>query len=422
MTGSAASAADAERWLLDLENFGIRPGLERMRALVDALGLPPRTTIHLAGTNGKTSTTLLCAAMLRHAGLRAGAYVSPHVVSFADRIHVDGAPLDDATFGTLAAEVRAAVDRLPEGAGQFEALTAIALLAFARADVDVQVLEAGLGGRLDATNAVRSDVQVLTSVGLDHQRWLGDTVEEIALEKLAIVEDGGTLVLAPGLTPIVKVLAHGLAQERSASVVQAHAVREADVRDPHAAGPFQRQNLGVALAAVRAVLSCADVRGAASREPTDEGLIGAGEARLPIRGRLEVLGHDPLVIVDAAHNVQAARALLDAYDGVAGARETVAVVAFLDDKDPTGVLEVLARRCRVVIATTTSNPRALEARAVADAARALGIESEEVPDPVAALGRARTRAGRAGAVLVTGTTSLARELAAPGSAASRSRF
>ncbi len=422
MTGSAASAADAEQWLLALENFGIRPGLVRMHALLDVLALPRRTTVHVVGTNGKTSTTLLVAAMLRRAGLRTGAYVSPHVETFADRIELDGIPLDEAVFGTHAAEVRSAVEGRPDGAGQFEALTAIALVAFARADVDVQVLEAGLGGRLDATNAVHSDVQVLTSVGLDHQRWLGDTVEEIALEKLAVVEESGTVVVAPGLSPTVAVLARGIAGERAATLVEARAVPADALRDADAVGAFQRRNLGVALAATRAVLATCGVGDTAAQEVTDAELIGAGEARLPIRGRLEVIGHEPLVVIDAAHNVQAARALLDAYDGVAGTRETVAVVAFLDDKDPTGILEVLARRCRVVIATTTANPRALGASAVADAARALGLDTESSPDPVQALERGRARAGSAGAVLVTGTTSLARELAAPGSAATRSRF
>lgn len=419
MSPAAGAAADAERWLLELENFGIRPGLDRMRALIAALALPDRPTIHLAGTNGKTSTTLLCAAMLERAGLRTGAYVSPHVERFADRIHLGGEPLDDARFAVLAARVRAAADGLAEPAGQFEALTAIALLAFAEADVDVQVLEAGLGGRLDATNAVRSDVQVLTSVGLDHQRWLGDTVEEIALEKLAIIEEGGTLVLAPGLTGTVRTLAEGLAGEFGATVVHAEAVGPDRLRDPGAAGPFQRQNLGVALAAARALLDRRHPERAAIGAPA---LLEAGEARLPVRGRLEPIGHDPLVVVDAAHNVQAAQALLAAFDGLAGDRETVAVVALLDDKDPTGVLRVLKRRCRAVVATGTASPRALLAEEVGASARALGLEVHVEPDPRAAVARARELAGRDGAVLVTGTTALARELRVPGTAATRSRF
>ncbi|PTL56286.1 bifunctional folylpolyglutamate synthase/dihydrofolate synthase [Paraconexibacter algicola] len=416
---ASAAAADAERWLLALENFGIRPGLDRMSALLAALALPDRPTVHLVGTNGKTSTTLLCAAMLQRAGLRAGAYVSPHVESFADRIHVGGAPLTDAAFGGLAGEVRAAVATLPDGAGQFEALTAIALLAFARDGADVQVLEAGLGGRLDATNAVRSDVQVLTSVGLDHQRWLGDTVEEIALEKLAVVEPGGTLVLAPGLTPTVLALATGIAAERDATVVRAEAVPESAVRDPAVVGPFQRQNLGVALAATRAVLARVPH---ADRSVTDAALVAAGEDRLPIRGRLEVVGRQPLVVVDAAHNVQAARALLAAFDGVAQGRPTVAVVAFLDDKDPSGILALLAERCDSFVATTTDSPRALPAAAVARTARAHGATAHEAATPSQALALARAAAGPDGAVLVTGTTSLVRELHAPGAIANRSRF
>ncbi len=204
---------------------------------------------------------------------------------------------------------------MQEGPGQFEALTAIALLAFV--DLDAQVLEAGLGGRLDATNAVRSEVQVLTSVGLDHQSWLGDTVEEIAGEKLAVVEEGGTLVLAPGLPDTVRALARGIAQERSARVVEATAIAPSALRDPRAAGGFQRQNLGVALAAARALLET--LPGGADR-PTDAQMLAAAEARLPLRGRLEPVGHEPLVVVDAAHNVQAAECLIEAFDDLAGDR------------------------------------------------------------------------------------------------------
>jgi len=413
----AASPAAAERWLLELENFGIRPGLERMRALIAALDIAPRPTVHLVGTNGKTSTTLLCAAMLERAGVRAGAYVSPHVETFADRIQVDGAPLDAPRFGALSARVRAAGDAGDEPPGQFEALTAIALLAFA--DRDAQVLEAGLGGRLDATNAVRSDVQVLTSVGLDHQAWLGHSVEEIALEKLAVVEEGGLLVLAAGLPPTVLRIAQGLAADRDATVIATDPVPAEVLSDPDAVGAFQRQNLGVALAAARALL---ERRFPQASPVTDADLLAAGAARLPLRGRLEPIDHDPLVVVDAAHNVQAAEALLASFDGLAGDRRTVAVVALLDDKDPAGVLRVLARRCDAVVATTTANPRALPAAAVARAARALGLDAHEAPDARAAVATAVGLAGATGAVLVTGTTSLARELAAPGADATRSRF
>jgi dihydrofolate synthase/folylpolyglutamate synthase len=418
MSPSAGAADEADRWLLELENFGIRPGLERMRALLAELAIADRPTVHVAGTNGKTSTTLMCAAMLQRAGLRAGAYVSPHVESFADRVHIGGPGVDRESFARHAAAVRAAVERLPGGAGQFEALTAIALRAFAAADLDAQVLEAGLGGRLDATNAVHSDVQVLTSVGLDHQRWLGDTVEEIAAEKLAIVKDGGTLVLAPGLPDTVAALAREVAAAHAAQIVTARAVAPDVLADPAAAGSFQRQNLGVALAAARALLE----RHGRGADVRDEELVAAGEELLPLRGRLETISTGPLVVVDGAHNVQAAEALVAALDGVVGDRDVVAVVAFLADKEPAGILDVLARRCREFVATTTRNPRALDADRTAQAARATGLPVEVVPDPLAALRSARALAGPRGAVLVTGTSSLARELHAPGAAGTRSRF
>jgi dihydrofolate synthase/folylpolyglutamate synthase len=422
-SAAASDPADADAWLLQLENAGIRPGLARIRALLDALGLgtgsaaPP--TVHLAGTNGKTSTTLLCAAMLRRAGFVTGAYVSPHVETFADRIRIDGEPIDAERFAGHAREVRSAVDELDDPPGQFEALTAIALRAFQAQGVDVRVLETGLGGRLDATNAVWSDVQVLTSVGLDHQAWLGDTIEEIALEKLAIVEEGGELVVGPGLSPEVLALAERVTRERGAALVRARAVPAPALRDPGAVGDFQRANLGTALAATRALV-CR--HGAPAGEVGDADLVAAGEAILPLRGRLHPIGTAPLVLVDAAHNVEAARALAQALPAATGGRPLVLVCAFLDDKDPAGILRVLRDHVGEAIATCTANPRSLTPEEVAEVAREAGLPARTAADPIAALALAREAAGPAGAVLVAGTATLARELSVPGAAGNASRF
>src|SRR3954453_12043224 len=187
----------------------MRFGLDRMRRLMTTLDQPERRydTIHVVGTNGKSSTTRMIAAILQRHDLRVGAYLSPHLVSFAERIRVDDRDVEPRAFARAverAAHAAALVDRSQQAEDrvtQFEALTAAAFSELAAREVDVAVVEAGLGGRWDATNVLPSKVQVLTTVGLEHTRWLGPTVRDIAREKLAIVRDGATLVLGAGLDP-----------------------------------------------------------------------------------------------------------------------------------------------------------------------------------------------------------------------------
>src|SRR3712207_6694915 len=190
---------EAEDYLLGLELFGMRFGLDRMHKLMTVLEMPQRrfASIHVVGTNGKSSTVRMIAAILERHGLRTGSYTSPHLVSFRERIEVGEAPISEAEFaaavsrGARAAEL---VDRTlgpDDGVTQFEALTAAAYAELGRRGVEVAVIEAGLGGRYDATNVIPSRVQVVTGVGLDHTRWLGPTVTDIAEEKLAVVRDHG---------------------------------------------------------------------------------------------------------------------------------------------------------------------------------------------------------------------------------------
>src|SRR5919204_6037205 len=195
--------AEAERYLLSLELFGMRFGLDRMRRLMTALGSPQERfgTVHVAGTNGKSSTVRMTAAILSRHGLRTGAYLSPHLVSFNERIRIDDADLSQDRFAAAVARAARAAEKvnrtLEEGdrVTQFEALTAAAYSEIAEQGTDVAVVEAGLGGRYDATNVIPSRVQVVTNVGLEHTRWLGPTITDIAREKLAVVRDGGTLVV-----------------------------------------------------------------------------------------------------------------------------------------------------------------------------------------------------------------------------------
>src|SRR4051812_32380455 len=301
----------AEEYLLGLELFGMRFGLDRMHKLMTVLGLPQRrfASIHVVGTNGKSSTTRMVAAILERHGLRTGIYTSPHLRGFPERIEVAGQPLSDAAFAGAverAAHAAELVNRtLDEGdeVTQFEALTAAAYHALGAAGVEVAVIEAGLGGRYDATNVIPSKVQVLTSVGLDHTRWLGDTIAEIAAEKLAVVRDHATLVIAPDL-PAEAV---AIAEQKNARLVRA----ERDLHlDLAARGLFQRHNFALAAAAAEAFLE----------RPLDMDAVAAAAAAVTGAGRMEIVGGGPLVVFDGGHNGAGVAAVADALPGVIGDR------------------------------------------------------------------------------------------------------
>jgi dihydrofolate synthase/folylpolyglutamate synthase len=328
-----------------------------MHALLAALGDPQRRypAVHVVGTNGKTSTTLMAAALLRAEGLHVGAYISPHVRTWAERIQVDG---EDA-------ELEAALERVrPHSAGatQFEVLTAAALAEFAEREVDAAVVEAGLGGRLDATNVLDARVVVLTNVALEHTDLLGDTREAIASEKLAVIRPGAHVVLGePEWEPAARAAAQGAVEVTS------------------------RSNLALAVAAAEAFLG----------RPVDPA--AAEEVQVP--GRLERRGERPLEIWDGAHNLAGIGYLLPRVPD----REYTVVASILADKDADGMLRALTALGRTLVATQSPNPRALPAVELARLAEPHFTCVETVAEPAAAVARARAIAGPDGAVLVTGS-------------------
>src|SRR5215207_8684916 len=246
----------AEEYLLSLELFGMRFGLDRMHRLMTVLGLPQRrfASVHVVGTNGKSSTVRFCAAILERHGLRTGSYTSPHLRSFRERIEVGEQPVSEADFAAAVTRAAAAAEMVNRTAEddrvtQFEALTAAAYHELSRRGVEVAVIEAGLGGRFDATNVIPSKVQILTSVGLEHTRWLGPTLSDIAREKLDVVHDYGTLVVG-SLDREARAVAEQVAEERHARLLDAHPVG----LQLGAAGRFQRTNFGLAATAAEAFL------------------------------------------------------------------------------------------------------------------------------------------------------------------------
>jgi dihydrofolate synthase / folylpolyglutamate synthase len=397
---------DAAAYLLGLELFGMRFGLDRMRRLMTVLEHPERAfdAIHVVGTNGKSSTVRMLAAILQRHGLRTGAYLSPHLVEFTERIRVDGHDLGPHAFAGAVQRVSGAaamVDRTLEAddrVTQFEALTAAAYAELAARGIDVAVVEAGLGGRYDATSVIDSRVQVLTNVGLEHQRWLGPTLRDIAREKLAVVRPGGTLVCGD-LSREVEEEARAAADAAGARLVFAPADPGVRVAAP---GAFQRRNFAVAATAAEAFLGYVDAL--AVRETA---------TAVQVPGRMQVVERDPLSIVDGAHNPSGMHALVDALPEVVEDRPVVAVVAVLDDKDAAAMLRALLPVCAAVVFTRASNPRGYSPATLASLAKQLDFNDPVIEaDPHAAVHLARELAGPGGAVLATGSIYLVADLAA----------
>jgi dihydrofolate synthase/folylpolyglutamate synthase len=410
---SEMTGAQAERYLLSLELFGMRFGLDRMRRLMTALDHPERRfrSVHVVGTNGKSSTTRMIAEILSQHGLRTGAYLSPHLQSFAERIRVDGHDITEAQFGAAVGRARRAaalVDRNAEPddeVTQFEALTAAAYSELARQQVQAAVIEAGLGGRYDATNVIPSSVTVLTGVGLEHTRWLGPTIADIATEKVDVLQPGSTVVLASDLDPEAIAVAERVAAERDATIVHAGIDPGVPVGAP---GAYQRRNFALARAAAQAYLG-----------PLDLEAVRAAAAVVRVPGRLQQIDSEPLTLVDGAHNPDGTRALAESLpELVCGDHRVVAVVSILDDKDAAGMLAGLfggAVTVDAIVLTSSQNPRALPPGTLQSLTRQLhGPPAEIVSDPGRAVTRARELAGPDGVVIVTGSIYLIAEMLAGG--------
>ena len=401
------SAGDAERWLLGLELFGMRFGLDRMHRLMTALDTPHERfdAIHVVGTNGKSSTVRMIAALLRRHGVRTGAYLSPHLVSFAERIRIDDADVGDAEFAAAvarAAGAAAMVDRTlgeDDRVTQFEALTAAAFSEIARQGAEAAVVEAGLGGRYDATNVLTAGVVVLTNVGLEHTRWLGPTVSDIAREKLAVLDEHATLVLGADLHPDAEAEAKMAAARRGATVVRAPAEPDPDVPALGALGAFQRGNFATACAAARAFIG-----------DLDPAAVRTAAATL-VPGRFQVVAERPATVLDGAHNAGGMQALAGSLETFLRGRPLVAVLSVLDDKDAAAMLSALLPLCARAVYTTNANPRALSPATLASlAGQVAAVPAELEPDPHRAVRRARALAGPEGVVLATGSIYLVAQL------------
>lgn len=399
----------AERHISSLELFGMRFGLDRMRRMMTVLGAPERRlqSIHVLGTNGKSSTTRMIAAILQRHGLRTGAYLSPHLVSYSERVQVCERDLSGHEFAAAVARAAWAAERVnrtladDDHVTQFELLTAAAFVALADRDVQVAAIEAGLGGRFDATSVIDSQVTVLTNVGLEHTRWLGPTIRDIATEKLAVLREDTELVIGADPHPDVLELATDLAAERGARLTIApERPRAAAV--PAAAGGFQLRNFALAEVAAERFLS------ASGRQLSAEAVVDAAAAT-EVPGRAQTLPGEPPTMLDGAHNPHAAAALVAALPRLLPGRRLALVMGVLEDKDAAEMLRLLLGSCERAWFTAPPSARALSPAALESLARQLGFEqAESRTQPADALRDARAWAASEAdaAVLVTGSVYL----------------
>jgi dihydrofolate synthase/folylpolyglutamate synthase len=395
-------------------------GLERTAWLLRAVGSPERRypSVHIAGTKGKGSTAACLASILDAAGYRVGLYTSPHLHTFRERIQIAGRPIDSDLFARLMAELAAAnaalVAERPDWgeATAFELATALALLAFARAEVDVAVVEVGLGGRLDATNVLLPEVAAITSISYDHTQILGDTLAEIAREKAGIIKPGRPVVSAPQ-RPEAEAVIVRTAAERDAPLLlggRDWAVKGTPARFSYRGpggelrdlrlvlrGAHQVENAGVALAVVQLL----GARGLPIPEPA----LRRGLAQVRWPGRLEVLRERPLVVVDGAHNVDSAERLAQAMREEFAWRRLVLILGIARDKDIPGIVRALAPLADEVVAVASHSPRAAAPERILAAVGevAPGVPARAAGSVAAALDAALGRAGPEDLILVTGS-------------------
>ena len=405
-----------------LEGQGMKLGLERIDALLAALGEPHRGLrgALVAGTNGKGSVCALIDAMARAAGLRTVLLTKPHLLSWCERIQVDGRPVSEQRFADLVATVLGAASGDAMGdlgpPTVFEVVTAAGILAARDAAPDLVVCEVGLGGRLDSTNVLDLGVAVVTGIALDHRDQLGDDIAGIAAEKAAIIKPGNDVVTgARGVALQVITAAAGRSGARSVAAVGTSLPWRGEDRgrdgvaveidDPPLrlvtplVGRFQQHNLAVAAHAARAL------RGRGT--PIDDGAAVRGAAAVRWPGRMQWLDGSPALLVDGCHNTEAVTAMVAAALPLCAGHRTVAVFGAMADKDIGAMLEALRPLPDEVVFTRPASPRAADAEAMV---RLWGAGATAAPDVVHALASARDRAGSDGVVVACGSLYIAGEV------------
>lgn len=417
---------EAEEYLAKSAMHGIKPSLDRIRVLLSKLGNPQLgfPSIHITGTNGKTSVARMAASILEVGGRKVARYTSPHMQSITERICVDGRPISERDFASTLEKVRPMVEETDRETGDplsyFEITTAMAFLYFAQRRVDVGVMEVGLGGRWDATNLLDSNLQVITGVAFDHMAELGDTLEKIAWEKAGIIKDDSYVVTAVGDLAALEVIERTCEEKRcnlklfgrdfsllynltygveTGKIGQAVGIKGL-LRDyPDLFLPLLGDHQ--AINAACAVAACECYAGTMADLSSAEVEMGLRRVKSP--GRLEVVSRDPLVILDGAHNPDGAARLAQVLANDLDYDHCILVVGILEDKDAGTMLEVLLPLADTVVVTRSADERAIPAHRLAEMVEGLGRDCVVVEQVGEAVRFARTLAAVSDLVCVTGS-------------------
>jgi dihydrofolate synthase/folylpolyglutamate synthase len=402
-------------YLYGLERFGMVFGLENISRLLELLGDPHQglKVIHVGGTNGKGSVCAMMASVLHEEGYQVGLYTSPHLVSFTERIQINGAQISWDDVVVLADLLRQKVEEknIPQQFTFFDFTTAMAMYYFFRQGVDVAILEVGLGGRLDSTNVVQPLITVITNVAKDHLQILGEQLEAIAREKAGIVKQGVPLISGAAESHVIEILEQACGEKEAPLLLIGREFwaqkvaprtfnfygrrwRWEDIR-LGLAGSYQIENAAIALGALEAL----EERG----YRVGRGAVYKGLARVRWPGRMELVQHAPQILLDGAHNPAAARSLKASLQEEFDYRCLYMVMGIMADKEVAAILAVVAPLADVLIATTPPNPRALSARRLAEIAQPYCREVKVIEDVEEGVDYARNAAREDDLIVVTGS-------------------
>lgn len=409
---------EAVAYIHSLLAFGIKPGLSRIRALLERLGNPQNGLrfLHIAGTNGKGSTATMLSSILREAGYQTGLFTSPYVFSFCERIRINGQEIPEAALAAATARVKPEVEALNRAGivpTEFEVITAIALWYFAEQHCDYVVLEVGLGGRFDSTNIIPAPaVCVLTSISLDHTQILGSTVAEIAAEKAGIIKENSVCVTTTAQPPEALTVLRETAAKKHAQLTVA-AVESAQIVHAAPTGTeflYDGECYFVPLAGAHQVENAVGVIEAAKRiSGVSTEHIRAGIRNTVLCGRMDLRAGTPPMLLDGGHNPECGQALA-AYLQAYAPQACTAVVGMMADKDCSAYLHSVLPYCQRVVFTKPSNPRAEEPSVLRGLASDLPVTAEIQPVPKAALALAKQQTPADGLLLICGSFYLLSDL------------
>lgn len=406
-------------YIHSLNRFGINPGLERIEALCAAVGNPEKklSFVHIAGTNGKGSTSTMVAAALKASGKKVGLFTSPFVTDFRERICIDGEMVDKEMFASVVTELEPIVFKLASQDMQpteFEVITAAAFMIFERSGCEICVLEVGLGGRLDSTNVIPTPlVSAIVSISLDHTAILGDTVEAIAAEKCGIIKQDGKTVCYPLQQPSVFEVVRNTCDVKQNSLTVpdvnliSNVVNKIDGVSFEYCGNTYKLSMSGQYQVYNAVTAIEICR----LLSLDEGSIKAGVESARVAARMEVISSSPLVLLDGGHNDDGGRAVAESIETLLDGKKIIAVIGMMADKNVEAYLSCVAPLCSEIIACSVAdNPRTMSAQELCSLAKEYCVNSSFVSDAKTAVQKALDKIDCYDCLLVCGSLYLAGEV------------